>query len=138
MTITPDMPTPEMSSKISVKRIYAAKEPDDHKRVLVDRLWPRGIKKDADVIDEWLPEVAPSAELRKWYNHDPERFEEFRDRYQTELTANPQQQAAVRHLLDLAEHGTLTLVYAARDEVHNQAVILRDYLLHERSTLDGR
>lgn len=107
------------------KRVYEAAEPTDGYRVLIDRLWPRGLSKDAAALDQWLPDVAPSAELRKWWNHDPDRLDEFTTRYRAELDANP----AVEELREIGrEHAPVTLLYGARDPRLNQAVVLRDYL----------
>ncbi len=110
---------------IQVKRVYEAAAPEDGWRVLVDRLWPRGVAREALKADLWLKEIAPSDELRRWFGHDPERWEEFRKRYCRELDAKPE---LVAQLLDRAAAGPVTLVYSARDEAHNQAVALRDYL----------
>ena len=108
-----------------IKRVYETAEPADGYRVLVDRLWPRGLSKDAAALDQWLPEVAPSAELRKWWNHDPDRLDEFATRYRAELDANP----AAESLREIGrEHESVTLLYGARDPRLNQAVVLRDYL----------
>ena len=112
---------------IAVKRIYDEPGPDDGMRVLVDRLWPRGIKKENAAIDLWLKEVAPSNELRKWFQHDPAKFVEFRQRYETELRS-PEQQAALAKLHQLAGQGSLTLLFAAKDSEHNNACVLRDVL----------
>jgi uncharacterized protein YeaO (DUF488 family) len=118
-----------MSSKpeVRTRRVYDDPSPEDGRRVLVDRLWPRGLAKARAGIDEWAKEVAPSTELRRWYGHDPARFEEFRRRYQAEL-ADPQRQAAVRHLRELARSGPLTLVTATRDIDHSQAAVLVEHL----------
>ena len=118
-----------MSSKpeVRTRRVYDDPSPEDGRRVLVDRLWPRGLAKARAGIDEWAKEVAPSTELRRWYGHDPARFEEFRRRYQAEL-ADPQRQAAVRHLRELARSGPLTLVTATRDIDHSQAAVLAEQL----------
>lgn len=110
---------------IRVKRVYDPPEPDDGRRILVERLWPRGMKKETVAADEWRKDVAPSTELRKWYGHRVERWEEFRRRYRAELDASPD---AWRPLLDAAARGTVTLLYSARDPEHNSAVLLRDYL----------
>ena len=107
--------------KIMLKRAYDAPAAADGKRVLVDRLWPRGVSKDEARIDEWLKEVGPSNELRKWFGHEPAKFEEFRTRYRKELEGS----AAWEELKALARHGKLTLVYSARDEQHNNAVVLK-------------
>lgn len=115
-------PSPE------VRRIYDDSGAGAHNgeyRVLVDRLWPRGVKKDALALDAWLKDAAPSTELRKWFNHDPDKWDEFQQRYSAELDANP---AAWEPLLQAAREGTITLVYSARDEEHNQAVALKTYL----------
>lgn len=118
-------------SNILIKRVYEEAEPDDGMRVLVDRLWPRGIKKEKAAIDLWLKEVAPSNELRQWFQHEPEKFPEFRQRYEAELhTAEKQDELAKLH--QYAEQGPLTLIYAARDSEHNNAVVLRDVLVSVR------
>lgn len=111
--------------RIRLRRVYDPPVPEDGHRVLVDRLWPRGVTKEAARVDDWRREVAPSAELRRWFGHDPARWLEFRRRYRGELTANPE---ALAGLLDAARDGVLTLVYGARDERHNQAVVLREVL----------
>jgi uncharacterized protein YeaO (DUF488 family) len=111
---------------IKLKRAYEAPARDDGRRVLVDRVWPRGIRKEAAAVDLWLKDVAPSMELRKWFGHDPERWAEFRRRYRAELAKHPEALAELRRL---ARGGTLTLVYGARDPLHNQAVVLRELLL---------
>lgn len=112
---------------IRLKRAYEPAGADDGVRILVDRLWPRGISKEEAAVDRWLKEIAPSAELRRWFGHDPARWEEFRRRYTRELHDNA---ALLDELRGLARHGTVTLVYGARDEAHNDAVVLRDLLLH--------
>lgn len=115
-----------MSTRITSKRIYEPGEPGDGCRVLVDRMWPRGVRKADAAIDHWLKDVAPSKALRQWFGHDPERFAEFRRRYRTELDNN---RDTVNELIELARrNNTLTLVYAARDSEHNNAVVLADYL----------
>jgi uncharacterized protein YeaO (DUF488 family) len=113
---------------IAIKRIYDKPEPDDGTRVLIDRLWPRGIKKENAAVDLWLKEVAPSNELRRWFQHDPAKFAEFRQRYETELHL-PEQQAALAKLHQLAGQGSLTLLFAAKDSEHNNACVLRDILV---------
>ena len=105
---------------VRVKRIYEPVEPGDGHRVLVDRIWPRGISRERAALDAWMPEVAPSTELRKWFGHDPERWLEFQARYRRELADNP----VVADAAALAGRGTLTLLYSARDTEHNQAVAL--------------
>ena len=112
---------------IRVRRAYDDPSPTDGTRVLVDRIWPRGLAKHRASIDEWLKAVAPSTELRRWYAHDASRFEEFRRRYRAEL-AEPERQAAVRHLRELARSGPLTLLTATRDLEHSQAAVLAGHL----------
>jgi uncharacterized protein YeaO (DUF488 family) len=110
---------------IQLKRAYEPASPDDGRRILVERLWPRGIKKEALVLDEWRKEVAPRTELRKWYAHRVERWPEFVERYRGELDGNAEAWEPIRQA---AAHGKVTLIYAARDEAHNSAVVLRAYL----------
>lgn len=108
-----------------IKRIYTEPAANDGYRVLVDRLWPRGMGKDAAKLDLWLKEIGPSDELRKWFGHQPERFAEFAKRYKIELADNP----ALAELQELAtSHATITLLYSAHDTEHNQAVVLQQYL----------
>ena len=116
---------------IHVKRIYDPPSPEDGHRVLVDRLWPRGITRARAAIDLWLQEIAPSPELRQWYAHDPERWGEFQIRYRQELEERPE---AVATLLEFAQRGPLTLLFAARDEERNSAVLVKRFLedLHRR------
>jgi uncharacterized protein YeaO (DUF488 family) len=112
-----------------IKRVYdpvdGAARSRDGARFLVDRLWPRGIRKDELLIEGWLRELAPSAELRKWFQHDPTRWAEFKQRYHAELAAQP---ALCQPLLDAARKGNVTLLYSARDTVHNNAAALAEYL----------
>lgn len=108
-----------------IKRAYEAPSETDGFRVLVDRLWPRGVSKDAAHIGEWAKDLAPSNELREWFGHDPERWTEFRHKYKTELEANPAVKAFIK---EHAHRKAITLVYAAKDEIHNNAVALRGYL----------
>lgn len=110
---------------IYIKRAYEPAQPEDGKRYLVDRLWPRGIKREALRLDGWLPETAPSDALRRWFAHDPARWDEFQTRYFAELDAKPQ---AWQPLMEAAHQGDVTLVYAARDSLHNNAVALKRYL----------
>lgn len=114
------------AENVRLKRAYEPPAADDGARILIDRLWPRGVKKEDAAIDEWLKEIAPSTELRKWFGHDPERWPEFRRRYQSELRRHPD---GFERLRALARRGRITLVYAAHDEAHNDAVVLRDLLL---------
>ena len=111
---------------IRIKRVYEPADPHDGYRVLVDRVWPRGMTKEQAGADLWLRHAAPGAELRKWFGHDPSRWEEFRKRYFAELEAK---QEIVAGLLAQASKGRLTLLYSARDEEHNQAAALREYLM---------
>ncbi|MCL6526089.1 MAG: DUF488 domain-containing protein [Thermaceae bacterium] len=112
--------------KVSLKRAYDPPTKDDGCRVLVDRLWPRGLAKEKARLDLWLKEVAPSTELRQWFGHDPEKWTEFRQRYRAELRHNP----AWLELQALARQQDLTLVYAAKDPLHNEAVVLQELLEH--------
>lgn len=112
-------------SRIHMKRVYDEPAKADGTRVLVDRIWPRGVRKDEAAIDEWLKEIAPSTELRKWFGHSPERWEEFRRRYEAELSEN---EDAVERLLDLCRKGDVTLVYAARDDEHSNARVIKELL----------
>jgi len=110
--------------QLFLKRAYEPADKADGRRVLVDRLWPRGLEKHKAAIDEWLKEVAPTAALRKWFGHDPARWAEFQRRYLEELADNP----ATEQLRVLMRQGPVTLVYSAHDTEHNQALVLRDYL----------
>jgi uncharacterized protein YeaO (DUF488 family) len=110
---------------IRLKRAYEPAAPSDGYRVLIDRLWPRGVSREQAKLDEWEQELAPSAELREWFGHDPSRFEEFRRRYIKELRA---QRSRLTELRRRAHKDTLTLVYSARDTEHNDAVVLADVL----------
>ena len=112
--------------KLHSKRAYEPAAPEDGGRFRVDRVWPRGVRKEALVLAGWLKEVAPSDALRRWFGHEPERWEEFRCRYRDELKA---QQVAMRPLRDALKRGPVTLVYSAHDETHNQALVLREFLL---------
>ncbi len=110
---------------IRIKRIYDPPAPDDGRRVLVDRLWPRGVAKDQARIDEWLKEMAPSDALRKWFGHDPARWEEFRKRYREELKSHGE---LLEQLRAEGHKGTVTLLFAAKDAEHNNAVVLKEML----------
>ncbi len=110
--------------KVLLKRAYEPPAASDGKRILVDRLWPRGVAKAKAKIDLWLKDVAPSTELRKWFGHDPGRWIEFRKRYRAELRNSP----ALAELKSLARKSRITLIYAARDEVHNEALLLKQIL----------
>ena len=119
---------------VRLKRAYEPPAPHDGPRVLVDRLWPRGVKKDDLKIDAWLRELGPSTGLRRWFGHDPEKWEAFRARYRVELARKP---ALLSQLADYARGGKLTLVFGARDPAHNQAVVIKE-LLDEASRNAGR
>ena len=112
--------------KLKLKRIYDKAEPADGYRILVDRVWPRGVSKDRAEIALWLKEIGPSTALRKWFGHDPKRWPEFQKRYRQELRDKRELIARIAQLEE--EHGTLTLVFSARDEQRNQAVVIRDFL----------
>ncbi|MDR7031384.1 DUF488 domain-containing protein [Mesorhizobium sp. BE184] len=114
-----------MAFDIATKRIYEPAAKTDGQRVLVDRVWPRGVSKDEAALTLWLKDIAPSTELRKWFDHKPERWDEFRKRYGKELAGKGN---AFGELTDLLEHGRVTLLYGARDEKHNNAVALAGYL----------
>ncbi len=113
------------SHNVKLKRAYAAPAADDGKRILIDRLWPRGISKAEAALDQWMKEIAPSTELRQWFGHDPAKWEEFRLRYSEELADKA---PLLEELRALARAGPITLVYSAHDEEHNDAVVLRDVL----------
>jgi uncharacterized protein YeaO (DUF488 family) len=115
-----------VSPRVRIKRAYDPPARGDGTRILVDRLWPRGVKKADAEIAQWMKEVAPSNELRKWFGHDPQRWEEFARRYRTELAAKREAVAALR---ELVRKGAVTLIYSAHDTEHNQAVVLRELLL---------
>ena len=112
---------------VRLRRVYEAPRPEDGTRVLVDRLWPRGLTKEKAALDEWVKDVAPSTELRRWYAHDPARFEEFRRRYEQEL-AEPGPAKALAGLRETAGQGTITLLTATRDIDHSEAAVLASLL----------
>ncbi len=114
-----------MRRTIKVKRAYEAADPKDGCRVLVDRLWPRGMTKEAAHIDVWLKDIAPSTELRKWFNHDAARWREFEERYAQEVEQHPE---ALAQLMAQLRRGPVTLVYGAKDEAHNNAVALKEFI----------
>ncbi|WP_026987254.1 DUF488 domain-containing protein [Fodinicurvata fenggangensis] len=121
-----------MTLSIRLKRAQDDPADNDGTRVLVDRVWPRGISKDRLKLDRWLKEVAPSKELRQWFGHDPEKWAEMQRRYRAELEGGEQRQA-FEELKELARQGRVTLVFAARERAHNQAVILKQLLEEERA-----
>lgn len=114
------------ADRVKIKRAYEPPVSEDGTRVLIDRLWPRGVRKANAAIDEWMKTIAPSTQLRKWFGHAPERWPEFQRRYRSEIHRHP---AEFKRLRELAQDGPITLVYAARDDAHNDAVVLRDLLL---------
>jgi uncharacterized protein YeaO (DUF488 family) len=120
------MSTHLKAADVQLKRAYEKPDRRDGRRVLVDRLWPRGVSKADAAIDEWLKDLAPTTELRKWFGHDPQRWDEFQRRYAAEIHGHSE---LLAHLRGLARHGPITLVYSAHDELHNDAVVLRDVLL---------
>lgn len=113
---------------VPMKRVYEKPSPEDGKRILIDRLWPRGLTKEKAKIDIWLKDIAPSTELREWFGHDPAKWPEFQRRYQEELEAN---KTIVDQLRKEINAGPATLVYSAKDELHNDAVVLKDFLTKE-------
>ncbi len=119
------MSRPTSQSDVRLKRAYAPPSPEDGFRVLVDRLWPRGLRKSDAAIDRWMKDIAPTTDLRRWFGHDPSRWDEFCRRYKAELSHHAE---ILKELQALAQTGRLTLVFAARDELHNEAIVLRDLL----------
>ena len=113
---------------IKLKRVYEKEDPSDGVRYLIERLWPRGVKKAALRIDGWLKDAGPSTELRKWFSHDAEKWQEFRRRYSVELDRAPEAWAPIR---DAARQGTVTLLYSSHDTEHNNAVALKEYIEHK-------
>lgn len=122
------------ATRLRIKRIYEPASPNDGARVLIDRVWPRGISKDAADLSSWLKDVAPSTKLRKWFGHAPVRWTEFRRRYHRELDANG---AAIENLRNLLRKRRVTLLYGARDEKHNHAVALADYIRRHQGRRGG-
>jgi uncharacterized protein YeaO (DUF488 family) len=121
---------------VTVKRAYEAPSPTDGRRILVDRLWPRGIKKTEADLTAWLKDLAPSDDLRRWFDHNPERWEEFHRRYVQELAA-PEKTPLLQDLVTQARQGTVTLVYAAHDRDHNNAVVMKTFLEERLQTAPG-
>ncbi|HKT37657.1 MAG TPA: DUF488 family protein [Ktedonobacterales bacterium] len=118
---------PHANTQLKTKRVYEAPEPEDGERILIDRLWPRGLSKEHAHVDLWLKDVAPSRELRTWFGHDPAKYDEFKRRYEAELAEEPARSA----LATLREHlarGPVTLVFAAHDVAHANATVLRELL----------
>jgi uncharacterized protein YeaO (DUF488 family) len=119
--------TTHKKHRINIKRAYEAPSRDDGRRVLVDRMWPRGVARETLALDDWLKEASPSDTLRRWFNHDPTRWREFVTRYRDEIRKPPASDA-VDQLVRCVREGPLTLVYAASDETHNNAVALRGFI----------
>ena len=109
---------------IKIKRVYEKPEGEDGIRILVDRLWPRGLTKEKASIDLWLKDIAPSTQLRKWFNHDPEKWNEFKKRYLAELNENKKSVAMLKEQLT---KGDVTLIFGAKDEKHNEALVLKEF-----------
>jgi uncharacterized protein YeaO (DUF488 family) len=118
-----------VASNVQLKRAYERPARGDGTRILIDRLWPRGVKEEPAGIDEWFKDVAPTTALRQWFGHDPARWQEFRRRYAGEVSQNPDRLSKLRAL---ARQGPITLVYSAHDDIHNDAVVLRQLLLGRR------
>ncbi|HEU5365663.1 MAG TPA: DUF488 domain-containing protein [Hanamia sp.] len=110
---------------IKLKRVYEKPDPKDGFRILVDRLWPRGFTKEKAAADLWLKDIAPSTELRKWFNHDPEKWKEFQKKYQQELKENKE---AITIIKEHLKQEPVTLIYAAKDEVHNEAQVIKEFI----------
>ena len=110
--------------EIKLKRVYEEPDQKDGYRILVDRLWPRGLTKEKAALDLWLKNIAPTTELRKWFNHDPEKWKEFQKKYLKEVKKNKE---AVSTLKEHLKKGTVTFLYAAKDEIHNEALVLKNY-----------
>ena len=123
------MPASLPASHIRLKRAYEPAETGDGVRILVDRLWPRGVSKEKAALDDWMKDIAPSTELRKWFDHDPERWAEFERRYKAELRQHAEE---LEHIRAMARTRTVTLVYGARDVEHNNAVVLQGLLNRSR------
>lgn len=119
------------AANVKLQRVYERHSAEDGTRILVERLWPRGIKKEEAAIDLWAKEISPSHELRKWFGHDPARWQEFRRRYAEEVAQHADELSKLRAM---AQEGPITLVFSAHDEIHNNALVLRDLLLsrHEK------
>ncbi|MFC7394350.1 DUF488 domain-containing protein [Scopulibacillus cellulosilyticus] len=115
-------------AELKMKRVYEDVEDNDGFRILVDRLWPRGVKKEKAHVDLWLKDIAPSPNLRKWFAHDPDKFNDFKARYIEELKTEPEKQKAVDQVKDQLKNGTVTFVYAAKDETYNHVRVLKDYI----------
>ena len=115
----------KVKHELKLKRVYEAPQKDDGTRILVDRLWPRGLTKEKAKVDLWLKEIAPSTGLRKWFGHDPKKWRSFRKRYETELKDHADE---IKLLKSKVKEGTVTLIYGARDQEHNEALVLKEFL----------
>ncbi len=124
----------KVKTMIKIKRIYEKSSKDDGFRILVDRLWPRGIKKENARIDLWMKEIAPSDELRKWFSHKKERWQEFKRKYREELKEKARLITEIKKLE--SEHGTVTLLFSAKDVEHNNAVVLLEVIKEESDSID--
>lgn len=118
-------------TKFLTKRVYEPADTHDGYRVLVDRIWPRGVSKDTAKLDEWCKAIAPSNELRKWFGHDPEKFDEFATRYRAELDKNP---IRIETIKSWHTHDVVTILYGAHDKQHNQAAVLKMYIEHSQKS----
>jgi len=114
---------------VKIKRVYDPVSPDDGRRILVDRLWPRGLTKEGADIDEWLKDIAPSSELRKWFAHDPSKWEEFVRKYEGELRQKPE---PMEYLTEIATKEKITLLFSARDREHNNALVIKRTIDHRK------
>lgn len=121
-------------AELAIKRVYDGAAPGDGQRVLVDRIWPRGLRKEEAAVTVWLRDVAPSTALRQWFGHEPAKWDEFRQRYNKELAANP----AVAELRAIVAKGKTTLLFAARDTEHNNAVVIKLFLASARGKAEPR
>jgi uncharacterized protein YeaO (DUF488 family) len=128
------MSTKVPNGNVRLKRAYEPPAADDGIRILVDRLWPRALSKEAVALDQWIKNIAPSTELRRWFGHDPDRWHEFCRRYAAEIHDH---QDLLEELRARARKGRITLVFSARDEVHNDAVVLRNVILHDGTDREG-
>ncbi|MEC3608734.1 DUF488 family protein [Bacillus glycinifermentans] len=113
---------------IVLQRIYNEHPRLEGRRILIDRVWPRGISKEDARLDEWMKEIAPSPSLRKWFQHDPEKFEQFKEAYQEEIRQDAEKQTKLKELRDMMKNERVVLLYGAKDEIHNHAIVLKEML----------
>jgi uncharacterized protein YeaO (DUF488 family) len=118
----------EQAMPIQIKRIYDPEAPTDGKRILVDRLWPRGVSKERADLYGWFKDISPTPDLRTWFNHEPEHFEEFRQRYLQELEVDPDKQPEITQVLELSKQNIVTLLYGAKSPTINHAIVLQEFL----------